>query len=87
MKNINYKKVLLFTFLQILTMLIVFFTLNSWSQIKQSLNGEIPPLAVWMANSFTNSNFIVMALLSITFFMNTLKRHKTLAEKQSKYTE
>ena len=87
MEKVNYKKVLIITFLKILLMIAIFFTINNWVHIKQSFNGDIPALQVWLNHALTPSNLIFMVLLSVIFYMNTLKTHKELAEKHSKYPE
>lgn len=87
MEKINHKKVVLITLLKVLLMVTVFFTINNWVHIKQSFNGEVPALQVWLNHSLTPSNLIVTVMLSIVFYMNTLKHHKDLAEKRSNYTE
>lgn len=87
MEKINYTKVIMITLLKIGLMALVFFTLNNWPNIKQSLNGEAPELKVWIDQGFTLSNFILICLLSVVFFFNTYKKHKELAEKRANYTE
>ena len=87
MEKINHKKVILITLIKVLGMLAIFFTINNWANIKQSFSGEVPALNVWVNHSFTVSNAIVAVMLSIVFYMNTLKQHKELAEKRSNYTE
>ena len=76
MEKINHKKVILSTFLRILAMLAVFFTINNWPNIKQSFNGEVPAFAIWINHSFTVSNLVVAVILSVVFYMNTLKAEK-----------
>ncbi|MEJ5992952.1 hypothetical protein WG904_00885 [Pedobacter sp. Du54] len=87
MEKINHKKILMITLIKIVGMLVIFFTINNWVNIKQSVNGDVPVLNEWMNHAFTPSNLIVAVMLSIVFYMNTLKHHKELAEKRSKYTE
>ena len=84
---VNYKKVIIFTLLKILLMAMIFFTINNWPHIKQSFNGEVPGISVWLNHAFTPSNIIIMVVLSIIFYMNTLKQHRELAEKRAKYNE
>ncbi len=81
MEKVNYKKIIIITFLKVLLMIAIFFTINNWVHIKQSFNGEIPALQVWLNHAFTPSNFIFIVLLSVIFYMNTLKAHKEMAEK------
>ena len=87
MEKVNHKKVIITTLLKILLMIMIFFTINNWPQIKQSFSGEIPAPSVWLNHAFTPSNAIFIVLLSVIFYMNTLKQHKELAEERSKYTE
>lgn len=84
MEKINYKRIIIITFLKVLLMIAVFFTINSWVYIKQSFAGQVPELNLWLSHSLTPSNLVVTALLSIVFYINTLKAHKELAEKGSK---
>ena len=83
MEKVNHKKVIIITLLKILLMVAIFFTINNWVHIKQSFNGDIPQLSIWLNHALTPSNAIFMVLLSIIFYMNTLKAHKELVEKES----
>jgi len=83
MEKINRNKVILITFLKILCMLALVFTINNWANIKQSFSGEMPALDVWIDHSFTFSNLIFTAILGVVFYTNTLKHYKELAEKRS----
>jgi len=83
MEKINYKKVIIITLLKILLMIAIFFTINNWVHIKQSFNGEIPKLSLWLNHALTPSNAIFIVFLSVIFYINTLKHHKELAEKKS----
>lgn len=74
--KINHKKVIITTVAKILVMMTIFFTLNNWSNIKQSLNGEVPVFMVWINHSLTVSNLIVAVILSVVFYMNALKNEK-----------
>ena len=87
MEKINYTKVILVTLMKIGLLVLVFFTLNNWPNIKQSFSGEAPSLYVWLDHGFTLSNLILTCLLSVVFFFNTYKKHKELAEKRANYTE
>ncbi|WP_379084022.1 hypothetical protein [Pedobacter sp. UC225_65] len=87
MEKINYTKVICVTLMKIGLMVLVFFTLNNWPNIKQSFGGEVPQFHVWLDHGFTLSNLILICLLSVVFFFNTYKKHKELAEKRANYTE
>lgn len=87
MEKVNHKKVILITLLKVLLMIAIFFTINNWVNIKQSFSEEVPALQIWLNHSLTPSNLIVTVMLSIVFYMNTLKQHKDLAEKRSNYME
>ncbi|MES2650315.1 MAG: hypothetical protein V4663_01175 [Bacteroidota bacterium] len=84
MEKVNHKKVFIITLLKIVLMITIFFTINNWGNIKQSINGEVPAFQVWLNHAITPSNFIFIVLLSVIFYMNTLKAHKELAEKHAK---
>lgn len=64
-------------------MIAIFFTINNWVHIKQSFSGDVPALQVWLNHALTPSNFIFIVVLSIIFYMNTLKAHKELTEEGS----
>lgn len=68
-------------------MILIFFTINNWTHVKQSFEGNIPALNLWLDHGFTLSNLIWIGLLSVVFYLNTLKHHKDLAERRSRYTE
>jgi len=87
MGKVNHQKVIIITLVKILLMITIFFTINNWVNIKQSFNGDVPALQAWLNHAFTPSNAIFIVFLSIIFYMNTLKKHKELAEKESQYTE
>lgn len=59
-ENINYQKIIVRTLIKVLAMIIVIFVINSWPQIKQSFNGEIPPLSFWLDHSLKLSNIILI---------------------------
>jgi hypothetical protein len=80
MQNINYKKIIIITILKVLLMIAIFFSLNNWVHIKQSFKGDIPALNIWLDHALTPSNLIVIVMLSIVFYMNTLKEHKERAK-------
>lgn len=87
MNQVDYKKVILITAAKIFFMMLTFFAINNWTQIQQSYQGSVAPLSVWLAHAYTYSNIIFIVLLSVVFFFNTLKHHKGLAEKRSKYMD
>lgn len=76
MEKINHQKVIINTLFKIFLAATVFFTINNWPNIKQSFSGEIPELQAWLNHAFTPSNLIMLVLLSVIFFMNTLKTEK-----------
>jgi membrane protein insertase Oxa1/YidC/SpoIIIJ len=80
MHNINHRKIIIITMLKILLMVAIFFSLNNWDHIKQSVSGDVPALHFWLDHALTPSNLIVIVLLSIVFYMNTLKEHKERAK-------
>ena len=83
MEKVNHKKIIRITLLKILLAAAVFFTINNWIHIKQSFSGEIPALQAWLNHGFTPSNLILLPVLGVVFYMNTLKHHKELVEKRS----
>lgn len=76
MEQVNHKKVIILTALKVLLMIAIFFTINNWDQVKQSFGGKIPELQRWLDNGLTLSNLILTALLSVVFYVNTLKQEK-----------
>ena len=76
MEKVNQRKVIITTLSKILLMIMVFFIINNWPHIKQSFNGEIPAFSIWLDHSFTPSNLVLIAVLSVIFYMNSLKTEK-----------
>ncbi|MBC7615887.1 MAG: hypothetical protein H7202_07460 [Pedobacter sp.] len=87
MEKVNHKRIITITSLKVLFAVIVFFTINNWVHIKQSFGGDVPALSAWLNHAFTPSNLILLPVLGVVFYMNTLKHHRELAKKRSKYTE
>lgn len=76
MEKINHKKIIITTLLKVALMLVIFFTLNNWANIKQSFSTEVPAFTSWINHSFTPSNLVVAVILSVVFYMNALKAEK-----------
>ena len=87
MEKVNYKKIVGITLIKTLLAAFVFFTINNWIHIQQSFSGDVPALSAWLNHAFTPSNLILLPVVGVVFYMNTLKHHKELAEKRSKYTQ
>jgi hypothetical protein len=83
MEKINHKKVIIITLLKVSIMIAIFFTINNWSNIKQSFDGEVPTLQIWLNHALTLSNIVFIIFLSIVFYINTLKQHKEEAKERS----
>lgn len=84
MEKVNHKKIIIITFLKVMLMIAIFFTINNWVNIKQSFNGDVPEIAIWLNHALTVSNLIVIVMLSIVFYMNTLKEHRELVDWENK---
>lgn len=83
MEKINHKKVIIITLLKVSIMIAIFFTINNWSNIKQSFDSEVPTLQIWLNHALTLSNIVFIIFLSIVFYINTLKQHKEEAKERS----
>lgn len=79
MEKVNYQKIGLVVALKVLSVMAMLFFINNWPQVKQSINGDTPPLNIWLEQAYTASNFIFMVLLSIFFFFKAYKQQKELA--------
>ena len=85
MEEINHKKVIINTLLKVVLAAAIFFTINNWPNIKQSFGGEVPQLQDWLNHAFTLSNLIMLGLLSVVFYMNTLKKEKERVDLGKQY--
>lgn len=84
---LNYKKIIISTVIKMFFVILVFFIINNWEHIKQSLSGNVPPIENWFKESFKPNNLIVMLVLTVYFFFRTYMLHKQLAKKRANYTE
>lgn len=80
--KISHQKIAIRTFLKVLLMIAVIFTLNSWGSIKQSLSGNTPPLNYWLDHSFKLSNILLIAGFGAYFYYKDLTDQKALIEQQ-----
>lgn len=65
-------------------MIVIIFTLNSWPQIKQSFNGNIPPLSFWLDHSLKFSNIILLVGFGAYFYYKDLTDQKTALSESDK---
>ncbi|KQM72727.1 hypothetical protein ASE74_21840 [Pedobacter sp. Leaf216] len=84
MEKVNHKKIIIRTFLKLLLMILIIFTLNSWPSIKQSMNGNAPPLAYWLDHSFKISNIILILGFTAYFYYKDLTDQRELIEKENR---
>lgn len=70
--KISHQKILLRTLLKVLLIIIIVFFFNSWPQIKQSLNGNIPPLSYWLDHTLKLSNVILIIGFGVYFYYKDL---------------
>ncbi|RDC54463.1 hypothetical protein DU508_21060 [Pedobacter chinensis] len=86
-EKIPYQKIIIQTLLKVLLMIAIIFTLNSWSSIKQSLSGNVPPLSYWLDHSFKLSNIILILGFGGYFYYKDLTDQKELINKQRELSE
>lgn len=74
--DIDYKKIIFNTLLKVVLMFVIIFFFNCWPQIKQSLNGTIPPLNNWLDHSVKMSNLYVIILATAYFYFTAVSKAK-----------
>ncbi|KLT66076.1 hypothetical protein [Pedobacter sp. BMA] len=86
-EKINYGKIAINTFIRVLLMIVIIFTLNSWPSIKASLSGHIPSFSYWLDHSFKPSNIILIVGFGAYFFYKDLSDQKEALKKQQELNE
>ncbi len=83
-EKISYQKIAIRTLISILIMAFIIFTLNSWPNIKQSFNGNVPPFRDWMSYISKLSNLVALLAFGSFFYYRDWARQKELIENQKK---
>ncbi|TCD10187.1 hypothetical protein EZ449_10190 [Pedobacter frigidisoli] len=85
--KIPYQKIIIRTFLQVLLMIVIIFTINSWPSIKESFNGNVPPLQYWLDHSFKISNLILIVGFGAYFYYKGVTDAKEVIANEKKVND
>jgi uncharacterized membrane protein YphA (DoxX/SURF4 family) len=80
--KVSHKKIAIRTFLLVLIMTLIIFFLNSWSNIKLSLDGNTPPFNQWIAYISKLSTLIYLLAFGAYFYYRDWSRQKELIKNQ-----
>ncbi len=81
LEPINYQKIIVKTLLKVLLMIVVIFIINSWGQINQSFNGQVPALSVWLDHTLKLSNIVLIIGFGFYFYYKELTDVKEAKKK------
>lgn len=85
--KISYQKIAVRTLIKLLLMSVLLLLFNSWAGIKQSINGNIPPLSYWFGYILKWDTIIPLLIFGAYFYYQDLRSQKELIENEKKIIE
>ena len=85
--KVSHLKIAIRTFLTMALVVTIVCIINSWSNIKLSFQGNVPPLKTWLSESFSKGNILTVIVLSVYFYYRNWSNQKRIIERQTELEE